>query len=86
MLMEALADPIGSSPMATTTKRVPDDIVQAIENEEGLTEDQLRRLITFQAEKLGLTYEEAVERGRKRTLPKNLVGSDIEFLVMLLPK
>lgn len=72
--------------MATTTKRVPDDIVQAIENEEGLTEDQLRRLITFQAEKLELTYEEAVERGRKRTLPKNLVGSDIEFLVMLLPK
>jgi hypothetical protein len=68
-----------------TTKRIrlPDDLVAAIEGGE-ITQEQLRQLIRIEAAELGLSYEEAVELGRKRALPKSIIGMDIEGPVMLL--
>ncbi len=57
---------------------------KAIERGE-LTEGQLRELITVEAQALGLSFEEAVRRARERRLPRTVLGSDLEFLVQLLP-
>ncbi len=51
-----------------------------------LTQGQLRKLITLEAEALGLSFEEAVEEARKGTLSRNsYLGADLELLVELLP-
>jgi hypothetical protein len=63
---------------------MPASLARAIEGGE-LTEAQLRELIAFEAEEIGLSFDEAVRRGRERTLPKNAIGMDIEGLVLLLP-
>ncbi len=63
---------------------VPETLQQAIERGE-LTETQLRELIALEAEALGLTFEEAVERARHGRLPKNYIGTDLELLIDLLP-
>lgn len=63
---------------------LPSELQRAIE-EGKLTDEQLRELITFEAAALGLTYEEAVERAKERTLPLNYIGADLELLVQLLP-
>lgn len=70
--------------MATTTGKIPQDIIDAMESETPLTEDQLRRLIEAEAEMIGLTFDEAVELDRRGALPKNALGSDIHFLLLLL--
>ena len=63
---------------------LPLGLQQAIEEGE-LTDEQLRELITLEAGALGLTFEEAVERARVGTLPHNVLGSDLQLLVQLLP-
>lgn len=63
---------------------LPQSLQQAIEHGE-LTEEQLRQLIAFEAEELGLSFEEAVRRARERCLPRNPLGADLELLVQLLP-
>lgn len=63
---------------------LPSELQRAIEKGK-LTDEQLRELITFEAEALGLTYEEAVERAKARTLPRTHIGADLELLVQLLP-
>jgi hypothetical protein len=72
----------------TTTKRqLREDIAAAFEHDDGIVDlspEQLRALIAFEAEEIGLTLEEAVQRARERTLPNNLIGTDLRFLVMLL--
>ena len=55
----------------------------AIEGGE-LTADELRELITLEARELGLTIEEAQRKAKLGQLPKNVLGSDIEFLFQLL--
>lgn len=67
-----------------TRRKMPAALLRAIESGE-LTEAQLRELIAFEAELLGLGYDEAVRRGREQTLPKNALGMDLELLVLLLP-
>ena len=62
---------------------LPDELRRAIDRGE-LTEEQLRQLIAHEAQALGLSYDEAVRRARKHTLPKTPLGTDIEFLVELL--
>jgi hypothetical protein len=62
---------------------LPKALQKAIEDGE-LTEAQLRELIRLEAEAIGLSYEEAVDRARKRSLPKSPIGLDIEALVQLL--
>jgi hypothetical protein len=60
------------------------ELQNAIEQGE-LTELQLRELIRLEAEAIGLSYAEAVERARARKLPRNYIGADLELLVSLLP-
>jgi len=50
-----------------------------------LTDEQLRELITLEAQALGLDYEEAIRRAKERSLPKNYLSTDIELLLELLP-
>lgn len=63
---------------------LPAALQEAIERGE-LTEAQLRELIALEANALGLTFDEAVRKARERDLPRNVLGSDLEFLVQLLP-
>lgn len=63
---------------------LPVELQQAIEEGE-LTEEQLRQLVTLEAKALGLTCEEAIKRAKDGTLPRGLLGSDLELLVLLLP-
>ena len=63
---------------------LPVALQEAIERGE-LTAEQLRQLITLEAEELGLTFEEAVKLARERRLPKTALGADLELLVQLLP-
>lgn len=62
---------------------LPTELQRAIE-QGTLTDEQLRQLITLEAEALGLTYEQAIEKAKARTLPKNYLGADIELLVSLV--
>ena len=62
---------------------LPQELQEAIESGE-LTEAQLRELIRLEAQAIGLSYEEAVERAKERSLPKSPIGLDIEALFQLL--
>jgi hypothetical protein len=62
---------------------LPTALREAIERGE-LTEEQLRELIAFEAQALGLDFNEAVRRAKARTLPRNYIGADLELLVDLL--
>jgi hypothetical protein len=50
-----------------------------------LTLEQLRELIEEEAKGLGLTFEDAQRMAKQNLLPKNALGSDVEFLFQLLP-
>lgn len=67
-------------------REMPAALVRAIEEGGELTLEQLRELFAFEAEEIGLSYDEAVHRARERTLPKNAIGMDLELLVLLLPE
>jgi hypothetical protein len=62
---------------------IPPELSQAIESGV-LTQDELRQLITIEAQAMGLTFDEAVRQAHARTLPRTALGSDIELLVELL--
>ena len=66
-----------------TPKPLPDHLQQALDDG-CLTQEQLQELIAFQAELLGLDFDEAVERARNDTLPRNMIGVDLRLLVSLL--
>jgi hypothetical protein len=59
------------------------ELQAAIEGGE-LTPEELRELIALEAKELGLTVEEAQRAAKLGRLPKNAVGSDVEFLFQLL--
>ena len=64
---------------------LPKELVEAIERGE-VTEEQLRELIRLEARALGLSFEEAVERAKNKSLPsKGHIAADLELLVELLP-
>lgn len=65
-----------------TRKELPLELQRAIEDGE-LTREQLRQLIEFEANELGLSFDEAVERAYNDTLPKNAQGSDLRLLISL---
>lgn len=73
--------------MATTapkpTKQLPQEILDAIDHGV-VTQEQLKEIIAFQAKALGLEYDEAVQRARKDTLPRNTAGTHLRLLVSLL--
>lgn len=62
---------------------IPAELMRALESGE-LTQAQLRQLITIEAQAMGLSFEDAVCQARARTLPRTVLGSDIEMLVELL--
>ncbi len=64
-------------------RALPADLLTAMADG-GLTQEQLRQLITIEASDLGLGFEGAVRRVRDGSLPKTVVGLDLELLVELL--
>jgi hypothetical protein len=68
---------------SATRREMPASLLQAIEGE--LTEAQLRELIAFEAEEIGLSFNEAIRAAREGTLPKNAIGMDLELLIPALP-
>ncbi|MBA2450999.1 MAG: hypothetical protein H0V51_23545 [Chloroflexi bacterium] len=68
---------------SATRREVPLAIQEAIERG-FLTQEQLRELIEVEAEWIGLSFDEAVDGAHKGTLPENLIGTDLEFLVDML--
>ena len=63
----------------------PADILAAMTGECPPTVDQLRRMIEVEAKVLGLSFADAIERARLRTLPRNAIGADLSLLVEMLP-
>ncbi len=59
---------------------LPGDLAGAIESG-SLTQEQLRRLITFEARQIGLTFDEAVGRARAGTIERGPYGASIWLLV-----
>lgn len=59
---------------------LPGDLAGAIEG--GLlTQEQLRRLIAFEAKQIGLTFDEAVRQARAGTIERGRYGASIWLLV-----
>ena len=69
--------------MATTTQPQLESILAALDSGE-LSDAQLRALIAIEAERLYLTFDEAVERGLRNDLPKTPEGFDLQFHVLML--
>jgi hypothetical protein len=63
---------------------LPYDLVQAMDEGE-LTVDQLRQLIEFEGRALNLDFDEVVKRARTGDLPATTLGTDLRFLVGMLP-
>ena len=63
---------------------LPEELRRAIEAGT-LTSEQVRQLIELEAKALGLTFEQAKELAKKRTLPGSSIGSDLQMLFGLLP-
>ena len=70
--------------MATKSTQMPPDLLAAIEGDGVLTDDQLRQLVAIEAEMIGLSHDEAVDRARADTLPRDALGTDIRALVRML--
>ena len=49
-----------------------------------ITPEQLRELITCEADEIGLTLEQAVDAARTGALPRNPIGVDLEYLIDVL--
>ena len=63
---------------------LPADILKAMESGRPLTREQFRRLIAVEAQAVGLTYEQAIDAARKRTLPPGPIGTDLGLLIGML--
>lgn len=64
--------------------KLPPRILRKMERGTPLSQAELRLLIELEAGELGLSFEEAVARARRRELPQTNIGTDIRFLVTLL--
>lgn len=65
----------------------PQEIADALERGEvviEVTQEQLIQIIQSEADELGLTFDEAVERARNNTLPKHALGSELQFNILML--
>jgi hypothetical protein len=69
--------------MTAIDVHVPDDILEALEDGE-LSHDQVRELARIEASMIGLSLGEAISAAHDGTLPKNPIGMDLEFLVIML--
>ena len=64
-------------------ERLDADTLAAIDDGE-LTRGQLRRLIAWEAGQLGLSFDEAVEMAALGTLPRTVLGADVDLLLRML--
>ncbi|RIK37689.1 MAG: hypothetical protein DCC58_17630 [Chloroflexi bacterium] len=71
-------------PTSPEPKLEPSPELLAALEEGTLTQDQLRELITIEAQQLGLTFQTAVKRARDDTLPRTTLGFDLRLLVSML--
>lgn len=62
----------------------PAEILRAMESGDPLTRDQFLRLIAIEAQSVGLTFEQAIDAARKRTLPPGPIGTDLGLLIGML--
>jgi hypothetical protein len=69
--------------MVLMKRNLPESLLRALEAGE-LNGEQLRALIEIEAESLGLSFDEAVERARANTLPQTPEGFDLQFHVLML--
>ena len=83
MIGTASVEDVMAVSKAARTRQMPVDLIAAIESGH-LTQEQLRQLITFEAEELGLSFAEAVDRARRDALPKNALGTDLWMLADML--
>jgi hypothetical protein len=67
--------------MTTTSGTIPEDVLEALDNGDDLTRDQLRRVIEAEAAGIGLTFDEAVELAHRRALPRNATGIGLQVLI-----
>ena len=67
----------------TTRTNLPQSLLDAFESGD-LTRNQIEQLIRVEAEQIGLSFDEAMTLARHHSLPKDPVGTDIQFLAMML--
>ena len=69
---------------------IPDDVPRklqaAMERGDEMSLEQLRQLIAIEAKAIGLTFEQAVEHGRRHALPNSVIGGDLTMLIEMLPE
>lgn len=72
--------------MITSTKdsTMPADILEVLNAGGELTREQLKRLIVYEAGLLDLDYDEAVELARNNELPKNALGTSVQYMIQML--
>jgi predicted alternative tryptophan synthase beta-subunit len=76
-----------SNRVVTPRQRYPQEIAEALERGDvviEVTHDQMIQIIESEADELGLTFDEAVERAHNNTLPKHALGSDLQFNILML--
>lgn len=66
-----------------TTITLSQEILEKIENEEVLTQEDLKELLVFRAALMGLDFDEAYRQSREGTLP-GIDGSDFRLLASML--
>ena len=70
---------------ATMTMTTPPQLESLLALDSGeLSDDQLWAVIALEAERLHLTFDEAVECGRHNALPQTPEGFDLQFHVLML--
>ena len=70
----------------TTHNPCPADILAVLDSdgEIAMTRSQLRRLITWEAEQIGLTFDQTQAAAHAGTLARTLLGCDIDLLLRVL--
>jgi hypothetical protein len=69
--------------MSTKTQSQLESLLKALDSGE-LSEEHLRALIAIEAERLHLSFDEAVELGLRDALPRTPEGFDLQFHVLML--
>jgi hypothetical protein len=67
-----------------TGRQLATTLTRSLEQGNPLSTEEVRELIAHEARLLGLTYEQAIRRGRLHTLPRTYLGADLQLLVDLL--
>lgn len=83
MRVVSVVDTTVAAPDRRRRTSVTEELKAALRSGE-LTEDQLRELIAVRADRLGLTFEQAVAAFHSDTLPRSADGADLALLISML--